>query len=151
MPPHWWETILLPTTDICGFDSDRRGILCTEALRGHIQSNHSTFVFFEISRDFMCGRTVGIDQGFTGEHHHVPVAGFIGVEMQGYARMSLDMFDLMGIGFAEDQKGVSLPNEPDGTWLRNEIRIYGCQPDDIFLIQMLFDCSSKFCGEIDHG
>ena len=73
----------------------------------------------------MCWRNLRVNFSPAHIDDHIPVPSFICVEMYGYIWMTLDMLHFVCVRLAKDQKRVLIPDKPDGSRLRNEVRSNG--------------------------
>ena len=64
--------------------------------------------------------------------------------------MLLHMRHFERIRLAEDKEGIFLPDEPDRPGLRGQVRAGGGEPDEVFLLKMLFGFLAEFGREVDH-
>ena len=76
--------------------------------------------FLKYGRDLMSGQALVIYDGLADKNDHMLITGFVCVEMQGDLGILSDVRNFMRVRLTENQKGISLPNEPDRSWLRRE-------------------------------
>ena len=98
----------------------------------------------------MRGRRVRNDLRLAEKDDHILVAGCVRVEMQGDPGVLLQVGNLMRIRSAEDEKGITFPDEPDRPGLRGQVGADGGEPDDIFTLEVPFYLVSEISAEIDH-
>src|SRR5262249_20900503 len=104
-----------------------------ELLRGDADTPEALAILFGIGRKGICGWRVLRYGRITSNHRHVAAVG--AVEVQCDAPIARHVPLPRGVTQAVDQDRLTVPVEPDRTWLRRAVTVDCDHPDHLFLAQ----------------
>src|SRR5579859_179657 len=132
-----WFTVRRLRVEASRPDADGHVVAVGKHLRRPAVALYPLAVLGDVLADAVGGRVVGEDLRHAIEAHD-QVTGPVGVEMKLHVGIGLHIAHLLA-GDRIDQKGMSVPPEPDRDGVRPPIGTDGREPDDDVVVQALLN------------